>query len=248
MRRFAPLAAALLLSACSVPGLGYVGGGPLPFYGLAVTDVDASTGKVSQKAYLAWEKAPNARSYELSRAMGDDARTVIATVATESYTDDAVVEGKSFSYRVRALSGDSAELTTTDPLALTPLAQTIAAPTDLVPANQTAVAVGETPKFSWKAVPGATYYYVKVNKVSDGALVWSTLTTGTDATFGAPSPLKFSRFDTLFPVGPQSAITAGVVYRWTVSAIKADAASDNPDAAHAVDVRPTAPQTFYQGG
>lgn len=245
MRRLA--LAALVLAGCSVPGVGYVGGGPLPLYGLAVTDVDASTGKVSQKAHLAWEKAPNARSYELSRMIGEGARSVVATVAEERYTDDAVTEGTAFTYRVRALSGASEEVTTTDNLTLTPLAQTVGAPTELAPANQTAVPVGQNPTFTWKAAPGATYYYVKVTKVSDGGLVWSALTSGTEAKFGAPSPLKFSHFETLFPVGSQASITAGVVYRWTVSAIKADAPT-NPDAAKALDVKPAAPQTFYQGG
>ena len=238
------LAAALLVG-CSVPGMPHVGGGPLPLYVLAVTSVDPETGNTAHKAVLNWSTAVNAKTYEVQRKFGDNPVKVLDPVQTTTYTDTTVGAGQSFTYTVRALSGDTRELTTSDPKTVQVLPAQVAKPTGLQPADNATVGVGEVPTFSWQPVEGANWYYVKVVNLASGETAYSGLTKNTSLKFGADSPLKFERFEEQFPVGAKSSITRGIVYSWSVSAIRGNV-PELKDVG-AVDVNPSAAQKFSQG-
>jgi hypothetical protein len=227
----------------TVPGGPFLGGGPLPLSVLAVTAIDPETGNTSHKAVLEWPAALNAKNYEIQRKFGENPAKIVATVSEDRYTDTTVGDNQTFTYTVRALSGDNKEQTTSQPVPVAVLAAQVGKPTGLMPADNTVVGVGESPSFSWQAVSGANWYYVKV--VTGDKTVWSALTKDTSLKFGAESPLKFDNFGDQFPVGSQSSITRDLVYRWTVSAIR----GDNPDLKQvkAVDVNPSAAQRFSQG-
>ncbi|MFN3429780.1 MAG: hypothetical protein ACK46X_07490 [Candidatus Sericytochromatia bacterium] len=229
-----------------VPGGPFLGGGPLPLYTLAMTQIDPETGNTSHKIVLDWPSALNAKNYEIQRKFGDQATRVLTTVSTDSYTDATVGAGQAFTYTVRALSGDNKEQTTSQPVAVTVLPAQVGKPTGLAPADNASIGVGEDPTFSWQAVTGANWYYVRVVNGATDQVVWSALTKDASIKFGAESPLKFDNFSDQFQVGSQSSITRGIVYRWTVSAIR----GDNADLKQvkAVDVNPSAAQKFSQGG
>lgn len=251
LTRLALAGLALAATACS-PGAGlpHVGGGALPLDVLAVTEVNAQTGNASYTALLDWPTALNAKIYQVNRKFGENPATLHATLnePQTEYVDTAGLgAAQTFSYQVRALSGENKELTVSNFVTVGVLAQSVAKPTGLSPANNAQLGVGETPTFTWQPVAGANWYYVTVTSVANNnERVWSALTSDTTARFGAESPLRFSKFGNRFPVGTASSLSPGVVYRWTVQAIRAEGAA-SPDAAKAIDVNPSAPQTFSQG-
>lgn len=244
--RFATGAAIAALAGCTLPGGTYVGGGALPLSALAVTQVDAQTKNVLYDAYLSWPKPLNAANYEIQRKIGTTGTsTVVASQNSNSYTDNTVGAGQSFTYTVRALSGTNQELTVSNSTPITVLAQQVAAPTNLTPAANATVPVGTNPTFSWNAVPNATWYYVKVTSQADGTTVYSALTANTSIQLGATSPLSFTNFGTQFPVGSPGGLARGIVYSWNVEAIRADNPA-SPDKATALDINPAPFQTFSQ--
>lgn len=242
---------ALSATACApggLPGLPHVGGGALSLSVLAVTQVDAETGNASYKALLRWPTALSARLYEVNRKFGDNpAKTLERVQEKTTYTDtQGLGAGQAFSYQVRALSGENKELTVSNYVPVTVMAQGVGKPTGMQPANGAQLGVGEVPTFSWTPVPDANWYYVTVTDgANNNARVWSALTKDASIQFGAESPLKFSSFEEHFPVGTVSSLRSGVVFRWTVQAIAAGSA-DSPDKATAIDLNPSAPQTFSQ--
>lgn len=237
--------AVTLLAACTLPNGTYVGGGPLPLSALGVTQVDPQTGKVSSEAMLSWNSALNAKTYELIRQLPGSTGKVLTSTSDTHYTDSALDVGQVATYTVRALSGDEKELTTSNPEHVTILNQTVAKPANLKPADKATISVGDTPTFSWDAVPGANWYYVTVTNGATNQTAWSALTDKTSIAFGADSTIKLDKFNTQFPTGAPESITTGIVYSWTVEAIR----GDNADLTKltAVDVNPSAQQTFSQG-
>lgn len=238
-----------LLAACSnnptgVSNTPHIGGGALPLDVLAVTTTDAETGNPKYEAFLRWSPALNAKNYEVYRKFGTNTRQLRATVQTTAYKDDSVGREQTFEYNVRALSGENAELTVTNPVSVTIFAPTVGKPTNLQPADNTVVGIGDVPTLKWDAVNGANWYYVKVNNVADGSVAYSALTQATSIKFGDNSPLAFDRIPDLLPVGAKSSIVKGIVYSWTVSAVR----GDNTDLVKtkALDVNPSAAMTFRQ--
>jgi hypothetical protein len=241
--------AVVTLAGCA-PGVNVPGapllGGPLGLQVLGVTSVDAETGNPSYKALVHWQAALNAKNYEVQRKFGENPTKVIATVSSTDYTDSTVGADQTFTYTVRALSGENKELVTSNPLAVKVLAAQVTKPTGLQPADNASIGVGESPSFSWQAVSGANWYYVNVIDGTNNKTVWSALTKDTSIKFGADSPLKLDAYKDEFPVGAQGGIKQGIVYRWTVSAIRGDNADLTK--AKAIDVNPSASQRFNQGG
>lgn len=240
--------AVTLLAGCNgpnIPGVPLLGG-PLSFTAVGVTAVDPETGNASYKALLNWQAAINAKNYEVQRKFGDNPTKVIATQSGTSYTDGTVGADQSFTYTVRALSGENKELVTSNPVMVKMLTATVGKPSGLTPADNASISVGENPTFSWQPVTGANWYYVNVIDGTNNQTVWSALTKDTTIKFGADSPLKLDAAKDVFPVGTQGGIKMGVVYRWTVSAVR----GDDADVAKvkALDVNPSAAQRFNQGG
>lgn len=232
------------LTACAIPGIPQIGG-PLSLHVLAVTEVDAVTGNTDHLAVLEWPSAFNAKTYEVIREFEGDTAKVLASLEEDRYTDTTVGAGQTFTYQVRALSGENQELTVSDTVQVMVLPQEVAKPAGLSPEDNAQIGVGEDPTFSWQPAAGADWYYVSVTKVQDNSRVWSALTAETSIAFGADSPLRFEHFGDQFPVGEQSSITAGLVYEWSVKAIRLNA--EDPREATAVDVNPSAVQRFSQG-
>ena len=242
------LIAALALAGCSVPGLPQLGGPPALAV-LSVTSVDPGTGVTTSKCELTWPNQLNAKTYEILRQIGTGAQSVLKDLDSSqtSYEDPALAPGTQYTYTLRVLNGTGQQLTVSQPTATTVLAQQVGKPTGLMPAANATVALGTNPTFSWQAVSGATWYDVVVTNESNNQIAFSAITKDTQIQFGANSPLAFDNFKTLFPVGTPGAITKGVVFQWTVSAIRADV-TDTPDNAKAIDMNPSAAQTFSQGG
>lgn len=239
-----------LLTACNsgnpsgVSNTPHIGGGALPLDALAVTSTDAETGNPSYTAYLRWSPALNAKNYEVYRKFGTNTRQLRATQQEVNHTDSTVGRDQTFEYSIRALSGENMELTASNPVSVTVFAPQVGKPTTLQPADNTVVGIGDVPTLQWDAVNGANWYYVKVNNVADNSVAYSALTQATSIKFGDNSPLNFERFPNLFPVGAKSSIVKGIVYSWTVSAVR----GDNTDLAKAkaLDVNPSAAMTFRQ--
>jgi hypothetical protein len=243
--------AASALAACSapgatVPGIGYVGTGPLPFDVLAVSTTDPVTGNASYRVNLKWSAAPGGKSYEVWRKFGDQAQlTVLTTTEKDAYVDTSLSAKQAATYKIRAIGGDAKELKVSEEKAVTVLAQEVAKPTGLEPADNATLPVGDLPTLKWQAVPNATFYYVRVARVSDEQSVFSALTKATSIKFGDQSPLAFNAFGDLFGTGNPGGIQKGVVHRWTVQALRTDGATD-PAAVRAVDANTSAESKFSQ--
>jgi hypothetical protein len=236
-----------LLAGCNGgPNVPYVGLGKLPLNVLAVTTVEPETNSVTSKTYVRWPGQLNAKTYEVIRKFGDNPAKVVASTDQTSYLDPTLSAGQSATYKVRVLSGVNAELNVSDDKPVTVLAQTIGKPDGLLPATNTTLGVGETPTFKWNAVPSATWYFVNVVRADTRASVYSALTKDTSVKFGDNSPLKFSNFGDLFPTAAPSSITAGIIFQWTVQAIRSDGGA-TPDDAKGIDVNTSAPFKFSQG-
>lgn len=238
------LAACAPLNPTGVSNTPHIGGGPLPLDVLAMTSTDPETGNAKYEAFLRWSPALNGKNYEVYRKFGDAQKRPLTTTDKVTYTDSTVGRDQTFSYDVRALSGENKELTVSNPTSVTVYAPQVGKPTNLQPADNATVGVGEVPTFKWDAVSGANWYYVKVTNMAENSVAYSALTQATSIKFGDDSPLSFSRFPDLFPVGAKSSIVRGVIYAWTVSAIR----GDNADVAKvkAIDVNPSASLTFHQ--
>jgi hypothetical protein len=207
-----------VLAACSggnptgVSNTPHIGGGPLPLDVLAVTSTDPETGNNKFEAFLRWSPAINAKNYTVYRKFGENPAQEKTTTADTSYTDTSVGRDQTFVYTVRALSGETKELTTSNPTSVTVFPAQVGKPTNLMPADNTVVGVGESPTFKWDAVTGANWYHVKVvNLAADSAVAYSALTQATTIKFGDTSPLTFDRIPNLFTVGATSIIVRGVV-------------------------------------
>lgn len=243
--------ALLLLAGCNnsnngQPNLPFMGLGKLPLNVLAVTSADPETGTVTYKTYVRWPGQPGAKTYEVIRTFGSNPAKVVASSGDTSFTDTSLGAGQTATFKVRALSGENQELNASDDKGVTVLAQTVGKPDGLSPQDNTSLGVGETPTLKWNGVNGANYYYVSVTRVSDGGQVFSALTKDLSIKFGDKSPLGFNNFGDLYPTGAQSSITPGIVFRWTVQAIRADGGS-TPDDAKAIDVNSSATLKFSQG-
>ena len=247
MKRLVTATALALVAGCSVPGLTGAGGGALALDALAVTAVDAETGKVSAKVHLRWNSPPNARLFEVIRKFGDQAAGVKASQQTPNWTDDSLEPGQAATYKVQALSGESKVLTVSDERAVTVLKNEIGKPEGLEPPDNARLGVGEAPMLSWKPVPDATWYYVRVVRGDNDQQVYAALTRNTSVKYGEGSPLKFEKFDDLYPTGGEAGLARAVLHKWTVSAIRATG-GDDPNRVTAIDVTPSPVQGFIPGG
>ncbi len=231
----------------TVPGVGYVGGGALPLDVLAVTALDAETGNTSHRVALKWSSALGTKTYEIWRKFGEGESKVLTTTDKDSYLDTTLAAKQSATYKIRAVGGDGKEIRVSEEKATTVLAQEVAKPDGLEPADKaTLTATDTTPTLKWKATPNASLYHVKVVQVSDGSSVFSATTKETSIKFGDKSPLAFDKFADLFAVGNPGGLQKGIVYRWTVQALRSDAGADVAKV-RAVDVNTSAAATFSLG-
>lgn len=247
MKRFLLAPVLALAAGCSVPGIGGAGGGALALDLLAVTSVDAVTGKVNAKVHLRWNAPPNARLFEVVRKFGDQKADVTASQQAPNWTDDSLEPGQTATYSLRALSAESKTLTVSDEKAVTVLKNEVAKPAGLKPADNARLGVGETPMMSWDPVPNATWYYVRVVRGDNDQQVYAALTRNTSVKFGEGSPLKFEKFGDLYPTGGDAGLARAVLHEWSVSAIRAGN-GDDPNRVTAIDVTPSAVQGFIPGG
>ncbi len=247
MKRLLIASVLALVAGCSVPGMGGAGGGALALDLLAVTAVDAVTGKVNAKVHLHWTTPPNARLFEVVRKFGDQKAAVVYSSQNPNWTDDTLEAGQNATYSVRALSAESKTLTVTDEKAVTVLKNEVAKPTGLKPADSARLGVGETPMLSWEPVSNATWYFVRVVRGDNDQQVYAALTRNTSVKLGEASPLKFEKFGDLYPTGGEAGLARGVLHEWSVSAIRA-ASGDDPNRVTAIDVTPSVMQGFIPGG
>lgn len=251
--RLLPLAACALLAACNqppgatLPGVGYVGGGPLPFDVLAVTAPDAITGNTTFKVHLKWSTALGTKTYEVWRKFGDTPMAVLTTTDKDSYVDTALTAKQGATYKIRAVGGDAKEVRASEEKATTVLAQEVAKPETATPANDATLASIDPPTLTWKAAAGASLYHVKVVKVADESAVFSATTKELSIKFGDKSPLAFAAFPDLLGVGNPQGLAKGTVYRWTVQGLRTDA-GDDVTKIKAIDVNTSAPAKFTLGG
>lgn len=252
--RVLALAALLATTAsCAAPGatvpvVGYVGVGNLPLDVLAVTAIDAETGNKSSKVALKWSTVLGTKSYEIWRKFGAGEMKVLTTTEKDTYEDASLAPGQAATYKVRAVGGDGKEIKVTEEKAATVLAQEVAKPDGLEPADKATLgATDTTPTLKWKAVANAALYHVKVAQVSDGKAVFSATTKDTSIKYGDKSPLSFSAFPDLFGTGNPGGLQKGIVYRWTVQALRTDAGADVAKV-RAVDVNTSAASTFSLAG
>lgn len=237
----------VLAASCSVPGIGAAGGGALTFDVLAVTAVDAVTGKVNAKVHLRWSSPPNARLFEVVRKFGDTKPSVVYSSGNPNWTDDSLQPGQAATYSVRVLGGDSKALTVSDEKAVTVLETKLAKPAGLKPADNAKLGVGETPMLSWEPVPDATWYYVRVVRGDNDQQVYAALSRNTSVKLGEASPLKFDKFGDLFGTGGDASLARAVLHTWSVSAVRSSN-GDDPNRATAIEVMPSAVQGFIPGG
>lgn len=247
------LAGALLLTSCqALPS--WLGGpqpgtasGPLGLDALAETSTDAETGTVAVRVHLSWAKAPGARVYELIRRFEGNAGRVLSSAAEPGYVDASLQTGQTATYRVRALGPEAQELSISEERAVTPLARELEAPASLEPTATSALGADEKPTLKWGAVPNASAYRVEVRRGDNDELAYSALVREPQAKYGDASPIQVSRFASLFPVQEGAALRRGVVYRWTVEALRL-AGGDDLGRAKAVERRPAAGSRFSLGG
>lgn len=240
------------LAACTPPGatvpvVGYVGGGALPLDVLAVTQIDAETGNTSFRVALKWSTALGTKSYEIWRKFGDQPMKVLTTTDKDSYVDTSLTAKQAATYKIRAVGGDAKEIRASEEKATTVLTQEVAKPDGLEPADNAVLGSTETtPTLKWKAVANASLYHVKVVKVSDDSAVFSATTKDTSIKFADKSPLAFDKFADLFAVGNPAGLQKGIVYRWTVQALRTDGGADMAKI-KAVDVNTSTASKFSLG-
>ena len=247
MKRLVAISALALATGCAVPGLAGAGGGALALDALAVTAVDAETGKVSAKVHLRWNAPPNARLFEVVRKFGDQPAGVKASQQGPNWTDESLEPGQAATYKVQALSGESKVLTVSDEKAVAVLKNEVAKPTGLKPADNARLGVGEAPMMSWEPVPGASWYYVRVIRGDNDQQVYAALTRNTSVKYGEGSPLRFEKFGDLYPTGGDAGLARAVLHKWSVSAIRTTG-GDDPNRVTAIDVMPSPVQGFIPGG
>ena len=247
------LAAAALLAACSLPtgatlpGLGYVGLGSLPLDVLAFSAPDSVTGNTTDKIQLKWSTVLGTKTYEIWRKFGDSAKAVLATTDKDTYVDTSLTAKQGATYSIRAVGGDNKEIKSTVEVATTVLAQEVAKPTGLEPADKATLTGIDAPTLKWAAVTNASLYHVKVIKVADQSLVYSAVTKEPTVKFGDQSPVSFAAFQDLLPSGNPQGLAKGTVYRWTVQALRTDNGQE-PAKIRAIDGNTSAPSDFSLGG
>jgi fibronectin type 3 domain-containing protein len=132
------------------------------------TNLQAEPG--NQQIKLTWEPVPGAELYRVKRSGTDDGTyTTIAEVATNSYLDTAVQNGKTYYYVVSAID-EGAQSANSNQVSATPA---LLAPTDLEaePANQRVT-------LTWTASSGANSYKVR-RSTSQGGPYTTIATTST---------------------------------------------------------------------
>jgi hypothetical protein len=245
--RFAFPALFVLLTGCNgAPSVPFVGIGKIPLNVMSVTTVNPDTQKVSSKTYLRWQGQPGAKIYNVIATYPNQPGKVIASQDSVNYTDENLDIGQTATYKIQAMSGEGKELNASDDKTASVLPQQVGKPTLSEPADNASLSVGQMPTLKWGAVDGASWYYVKVINGTNNAAVYTALTKDTSAKFGDASPLKFDNFGDLFPTGAKADISQGIIYRWTVQAIRGDSAAD-PNAVKGIDVNTSPSFKFSQG-
>lgn len=247
------MVASLALAGCQAlpPWLGGpqpgTASGPMGLDALAETHTDAETGSVTVRVHLSWSQAPGARSYELIRRFESNPARVLATLGQPGHVDPSLQPGQSATFRVRALGAEAQELSISEERTVSPLARELAAPTELSPSAASPVGADEKPTLRWKAVEGASLYRVEVRRGDTDELAYSALVREAQCKYGDASPIQVSRFSQLLPIQEGAALRRGVVYRWSVEAIRL-AGGEDLGRAKALERRPSASERFSLGG
>ncbi len=124
-------------------------------------------------------------------------------VTTNSATPSALVDGTTYSWRVRGLSSDHSQAGLWSDVWTVSIDRVrLAAPTLSLPANYANIAV-LTPSFSWLAVPGATQYQLQVDD---------------DADFSSPLFTRTPKVATYVTLATDPSLQFNKTYYWRVSA------------------------------
>ena len=237
---------ALALAACTVPGVGYLGTGPLPLHALAISATDPETGNAVYQTVLRWPSLPGARQFEVLRKFGDNPANIRATVTGGAFDDYTVAEGQSFSYTVHVLGGEGRSLGNSELKQLTLPKRELDKPKLISPAQNAILGVGgEAPALSWEAQPKALWYYVRVTRADNAATVYAAWTTKTAVKYGEATNLKMERFYDLFPSETGSSLGRGVLHEWRVTAVR-PVGSEDLNAVTTVEMRASDAWRFSQ--
>lgn len=211
-----------LLSGCGGLGSGYGNGGnggggnaPTAPTGLTATAANAQVN-------LNWNTSSGATGYYVKRSTSSGTEVQIASVATNSYTDNAVTNGGKYFYEVSAYnsygqSANSAEVNATP----------LAPPPPAVPTGLAATAGNAQVALTWNASSGATSYNVKR----------STTTGGPYTKISSPTVTNFT----------DTGLTNGTKYFYVVSAVNSSGESANSTEASATPQAPTSPPAAPTG-
>lgn len=241
LTRLAALPLVALLVGCpALPGIN--GNTDLSPKVLAVTK-SGSVGTTAN-AYLEWQAITNAESYQVLYVLGETSE--VADTTSKLSFSEQVQPGLTITYKVRALDGSGNEKASSSPLQVKVMDAQVSAPTDLkvegeTPAKNLFTPTSAKPTISWGKVDNATHYYVKIEKKSDGKVLYASLTDRLEATMGT-----LVREDLKLPNYPQvkdQTLPTDPVFL-SVTAIRAD----DPDLAKAtgIDVKPSAQFTIFR--
>jgi uncharacterized protein (DUF1800 family)/fibronectin type 3 domain-containing protein len=141
-------------------------------------NLDATAGLLSVK--LTWNAAPNASTYQVFRgtSAGGQASTPVASgVNGTSYTDNGLVAGTKYFYKVKAVNSAGASGFSNEDSAIPTGAQTIPGPTT----NLTATPGNASVALAWTAASGAASYNL-YRGTAPNALAASPVATGITGT------------------------------------------------------------------
>lgn len=136
---------------------------------------------------LNWSAASGASGYNIKRATTSGAEVTIASAATTSYTDTAVVNGTTYFYKVSSTNsaGESAD------------SLEASAIPDVPPATPTGVAAtagSNQVSLTWTASPTAATYNIKRSTTSGSGYVTIGTATAPTVSFTDSSAVKFTQY------------------------------------------------------
>ncbi|MBQ8843114.1 MAG: hypothetical protein IJZ65_10855, partial [Ruminiclostridium sp.] len=130
---------------------------------------------------ISWDEVEFATAYEVYRD-----ETLLGTAETNSFTDEEVEKGKTYTYSVKAYSEDF------DIYSEASEAVTISVPADTIPQNVKAVAGEGKITITWDSVDGATKYRVqRLNGTSWSSINYPTATSYVDTNVTAGTTYKY---------------------------------------------------------
>lgn len=180
-----------------------------------VTNLSPHSGQTVVVPTLSWNAVIGADLYEVEVWNRTGGRVDTATTRSTSYTvkgrDRLDPTGGPFTWKIRAVTAAGEEsvlysrafnvsgnMPTTGAVPLTPLSPT-----------PSTVGIQGAPRMTWKPMPGAAYYTVRVGKAMDGQQTWYAAETGGLFTRPVPYPAMTDTGRQLFRPGS---------YDWEVTA------------------------------